>query len=49
MQTVGVGDDDEELRWAVEAVCTTLVTVMVCLEVVPAEGLVTTMVPSDGN
>lgn len=44
--TVG---EDAELRCAVELVCTTLVTVMVCLEAVPADGLVTTMVPSDGN
>lgn len=43
-----VGEDDE-LRWAAGFVWTTLVTVMVCLEVVPADGLVTTMVPSDGN
>lgn len=46
VQTVG---EDEELRCAVELVCTTLVTVMVCLDVVPADGLVTTIVPSDGN
>lgn len=46
VQTVG---EDKALRCAVELVCTTLVTVMVCLEVVPADGLVTTIVPSDGN
>lgn len=46
VQTVG---EDEVLRCAVELVCMTLVTVMVCLDVVPADGLVTTIVPSDGN
>lgn len=36
-------------RRAEGVVWTTLVTVMVCLAVPPVEGLVTTIVPSDGN
>lgn len=42
-------EEEDELCWAAWLVCTTFVTVMVCLEAVPADGLVTTMVPSDGN
>lgn len=48
LHTVAAVEDDE-LRWADDGVCTTLVTVMVCLEEVPIEGFVTTMVPSDGS
>lgn len=49
LHMVAVVEDEDELRWADDGVCTTLVTVMVCLEEVPIEGFVTTMVPNDGS
>lgn len=49
LHTVVVVEGEDKLRCAADAVCTTLVTVMVCLEEAPTEGFVTTIVPSDGS